>query len=192
MSHIRSKATKPERTLNKNEYNMTKRPIDIRECAGEIIRAMRPGILLTTKSGEKVNSMAIGWGTIGIEWEKPIFIAFVRTCRFTHEMLQSNGEFTINVPVGDFPRKAIGFLGSKSGRDMDKIAEAGLTLVEPNIISVPRLKEFPLTLECRVLYQQQQNDHELNEDIKRRFYTMETADHTAFYAEIVDAYVIED
>ena len=32
---------------------MTKRPIDIRECAGEVIRAMRPGILLTTKSGEK-------------------------------------------------------------------------------------------------------------------------------------------
>ena len=53
MSHIRSKATKPERTLNKNEYNMTKRPIDIRECAGEIIRSMRPGILLTTKPGEK-------------------------------------------------------------------------------------------------------------------------------------------
>ena len=56
---------------------MTKRKIDICEYAGTIIRAMQPGILLTTKVGDKVNSMAIGWGTIGIQWEKPVFIAFV-------------------------------------------------------------------------------------------------------------------
>ena len=171
---------------------MTKRKIDIWEHAGDIIRALQPGILLTTKVGDKVNSMAIGWGTIGIQWEKPVFIAFVRTCRFTHEMLQGNGEFTINVPVGDFPRKALGLLGSKSGRDMDKIAAAGLTPVEPNVISVPGIKEFPLTLECRVLYHQLQHDNELNDELTQRFYTRETANHTAFYAEIVDAYIIED
>lgn len=172
--------------------NMVKRKIDIWEHAGDIIRAMQPGILLTTKVGDKVNSMAIGWGTIGIQWEKPVFIAFVRTCRFTHEMLEGNGEFTVNVPVGEFPRKALGLLGSKSGRDMDKIAAAGVTLVDPNIISVPGIKEFPLTLECRVLYHQLQHDNELNDELTQRFYTRETANHTAFYAEIVDAYIIED
>ena len=171
---------------------MVKRKIDIWEHAGDIIRAMQPGILLTTKVGDKVNSMAIGWGTIGIQWEKPVFIAFVRTCRFTHEMLEGNGEFTVNVPVGSFPRKALGLLGSKSGRDMDKIAAAGVTLVEPNVISVPGIKEFPLTLECRVLYHQLQHDNELNDELTQRFYTRETANHTAFYAEIVDAYIIED
>ena len=171
---------------------MVKRKIVIWEHAGDIIRAMQPGILLTTKVGDKVNSMAIGWGTIGIQWEKPVFIAFVRTCRFTHEMLEGNGEFTVNVPVGEFPRKALGLLGSKSGRDMDKIAAAGVTLVDPNIISVPGIKEFPLTLECRVLYHQLQHDNELNDELTQRFYTRETANHTAFYAEIVDAYIIED
>ena len=171
---------------------MAKRKIDIWEHAGDIIRALQPGILLTTKVGDKVNSMAIGWGTIGIQWEKPVFIAFVRTCRFTHEMLEGNGEFTVNVPVGEFPRKALGLLGSKSGRDMDKIVAAGVTLVEPNVISVPGIKEFPLTLECRVLYHQLQHDNELNDELMQRFYTRETANHTAFYAEIVDAYIIED
>ncbi len=171
---------------------MAKRKIDIWEHAGDIIRALQPGILLTTKVGDKVNSMTIGWGTIGIQWEKPVFIAFVRTCRFTHEMLEGNGEFTVNVPVGEFPRKALGLLGSKSGRDMDKIAAAGVTLVEPNVISVPGIKEFPLTLECRVLYHQLQHDNELNDELTQRFYTRETANHTAFYAEIVDAYIIED
>ena len=41
---------------------MTKKKIDIRDYAGDIIKAMRPGILLTTKVGNKVNSMTIGWG----------------------------------------------------------------------------------------------------------------------------------
>ncbi len=41
---------------------MTKKKIDIHDYAGEIIKAMRLGILLTTKVGGKVNSMTIGWG----------------------------------------------------------------------------------------------------------------------------------
>jgi len=46
--------------------NMNRKKIDIRDCAGDIIRAMKLGILITTKVGEKVNSMTIGWGTLGI------------------------------------------------------------------------------------------------------------------------------
>ena len=128
---------------------MTKRMIDIRDYAGQIMKAMRPGILLTTKVGDKVNSMTIGWGTVGIIWERPVFVAYVRQQRYTREMLDECREFTINVPMGEFRRKILGICGSKSGRDTDKIKAAELTLVEPEIISVPGIKELPLTLECR-------------------------------------------
>lgn len=171
--------------------NMEKKKIDYRDYAGQVISAMRPGILLTTKVGEKVNSMVIGWGTLGIIWEKPVFVAYVRNCRYTRQMLDENPEFTINVPVGDFNKKILGICGGKSGIDMDKIEAAGLTLVEPEKISVPGIKEFPLTLECRLLYRQKQEDGELSEELKKRFYTVETDDHIAYYAEIVDAYIIE-
>ena len=67
-----------------------KRQIDVFDYAGHICKAMKPGILLTTKAGEKVNSMSIGWGTIGIQWNKPIFIAYVRETRFTKQMLEEN------------------------------------------------------------------------------------------------------
>ena len=39
------------------------------------------GVLLTTKVGERTNSMVIGWGTLGIEWGKTIFTVFVRENR---------------------------------------------------------------------------------------------------------------
>ena len=171
---------------------MTKKKIDIHDYAGEIIKAMRPGILLTTKVGGKVNSMTIGWGTLGIIWERPVFVAYVRQQRYSREMLDECREFTINVPVGDYRRKILGICGSKSGRDTDKIEAAGLTPVEPEVISVPGIKELPLTLECRVLYRQEQESDQFNDEITRQFYTMETGDHICYYGEIVSTYIIED
>ena len=170
---------------------MTKRMINIRDYAGQIMKAMRPGILLTTKVGDKVNSMTIGWGTVGIIWERPVFVAYVRQQRYTREMLDECREFTINVPMGEFRRKILGICGSKSGRDTDKIKAAELTLVEPEIISVPGIKELPLTLECRVLYRQEQESSQFNDEITRQFYTVETGDHICYYGEIVSAYIIE-
>ncbi len=171
---------------------MTKKKIDIRDYACEIIKAMQPGILLTTKVGDKVNSMTIGWGTLGIIWERPVFVAYVRKQRYTREMLDECREITINVPVGEYRRKILGICGSKSGRDMDKIKEAELTLVEPEVINTPAIKELPLTLECRVLYSQEQESCKFNDEITRQFYTMETGDHFCYYGEIVSAYIIED
>lgn len=171
---------------------MTKKKIDIRDYAGQIIEAMRSGVLLTTKVGDKVNSMTIGWGTLGIIWERPVFVAYVRRQRYTREMLDKCREFTINVPVGEYRRKILGICGSKSGRDMDKIKAAGLTLVEPEFINTPGIKELPMTLECRVLYSQEQESDQFNDEITRQFYTMETGDHFCYYGEIVSAYIIED
>lgn len=170
---------------------MAKRKIGLSECAGAIVKAFKPGILITTKNGDKVNSMTIGWGTLGMVWEKQVFVVYVRDSRYTRHMLDNNPEFTINVPVGNYDKKILGVCGSKSGRDIDKIEVAGLTPVEPEVISVPGLKELPLTIECRVLYRQQQVDEQLSDELRKRFYTIEKGDHIAYYGEIVAAYVIE-
>ena len=113
--------------------------IDIKDYAGDILNALPKGLLLTTKADGKVNSMVIGWGTFGINWSKPVFAVYVREGRFTREQLDRNPEFTINVPVGEYDKNIIAVCGGKSGRDIDKVAEAGLTLVEPQEVSVPAL-----------------------------------------------------
>jgi len=127
-----------------------KTKINAFDYASEICKALPKGILLTTKAGEQVNTMTIGWGHIGIEWGKPIFVAYVRESRHTKAMLEENGEFTVNVPLGEYDPKILGYCGTKSGRDTDKIADMNLTLVEGESVSVPGIKEFPLTLECRL------------------------------------------
>jgi len=176
---------------------MTKRKIDAAAFAPEIIKALGGGgVLLTTKAGEKVNSMTIGWGTIGIEWGTPVFVAYVRASRFTHGQIEANPEFTVNVPHGPFDRKILGFCGTKSGRELDKIQAAGLTLVEPEVISVPALRELPLTLECRVIYRRDQPVERIEPRLREKFYPAaadgSTDRHTAYYGEIVAAYLIGD
>ena len=170
---------------------MGKRTINVMDYANTITESLKKGILLTTKAGDKINSMVIGWGHLGRIWERPVFIAYVRDCRYTYEMIEKNPEFTINVPINEMNKNAFMICGTKSGRDMDKISEAGLTLEEPEVITVPGLKDFPLTLECRVLYQEEQDASKLPEEIRKQFYSVETSGHTSFYGEIVAAYVIE-
>ena len=134
----------------------SKRTIDPLESASSIVPEIDRGILLTTKAGKRVNTMTIGWGALGVIWGRPAFTAYIRTGRFTHEMLDANDEFTISVPDAQTARKILGVAGSTSGRTADKIAELGLTLVEPEVVSVPAIKELPLTLECRTIYRQDQ------------------------------------
>lgn len=178
-----------------------KKEINVFDYAGDIGKALPQGILLTTKHEDKVNTMTIGWGMVGIEWGKPIFIAYVRESRFTKQLLDQSGEFTINVPFGVYDKKVLGYCGTKSGRKVDKIKECGLTLAEPAVIGTPGIKEFPLTLECKVIYKQDQDPDAIPEVIKQRYYPPDvdsTASgsnrdyHTAYYGEIVSAYILED
>ena len=170
-----------------------KKTVHVFDYAEHICKALPAGVLLTAKQGDKVNTMTIGWGTVGVEWGKPLFVAFVRPSRYTHGMIEATGEFTVNIPMGD-TKRILGFCGSKSGRDVDKIKELGLTLEEPSDISVPGIKELPLTLECKVLYKQDQVMSQLRDDLLDRYYDRNDLGdyHTAYYAEIVNAYIIED
>lgn len=176
-----------------------KKTINVFDHAETLMKGVKNGVLLTTKAGGKVNTMAISWGGLAIEWNKPVFITFVRTGRLTREMLDQNGEFTVNLPVAGSDMALVGKCGSVSGREVDKIAANGLTLVAGDKVSVPAIKEFPLTLECRVVYRQLQDKDAIGAEDKARFYPDLPSTnpggnrdfHVAYYGEILAAYIIE-
>lgn len=176
-----------------------KREISVFDYATEIMKALKKGVLITTKAGNEVNSMTISWGSIGIEWNIPIFITFVREGRFTKTLLDKNPEFTVNIPFGNFDKKILTICGSQSGRDIDKIKSLGLSLEEPEVISVPAIKQLPLTLECRVVYKQLQDKMSIPQEYSIYYPQHVDSDncgankdfHIAYYAEIVKAYIIE-
>ena len=176
-----------------------KKKIDVNQYAGLLNEAVGKGILLNTQD-QKFNSMVIGWGHLGRIWNLPTYVVYVRESRYTKDALDKTGEFTVSVPLSGIDPKIQQVCGSLSGRDVDKVKEAGLTLVDPETIHVPGIQQYPLTLECKVLYSQKQDPAAIPAEILEKFYPQNcglpgAADgrdvHTAYIGLITDAYIIE-
>lgn len=175
-----------------------KKKIEVSEYGDQILKAIPKGVLLNSRA-DKFNSMVIGWGGIGTNWGLPVFTVYVREGRFTRQQLDKNPEFTISVPLEGIDAKIARVCGSKSGRDIDKVKEAGITLEDPEVNTVPGIREYPLTLECKILYRQEQQLN-LYPEKAMRFYPQNVGSencgankdvHVMYIGEIVDAYIIE-
>jgi flavin reductase (DIM6/NTAB) family NADH-FMN oxidoreductase RutF len=98
------------------------------------------------------NTMTVSWGSLGFLWERPFVQVVVRPHRYTFEFMERYDTFTLSA----FPfahHKALSLiLGTKSGRDGDKIAEAGLTPMASTVVAAPCFSEAELVIECRKIY----------------------------------------
>ena len=172
-----------------------KEKINVWDYAGHILEHLGKGVLLTTQAEGKANTMTIGWGHLGIEWGKPICIVYVRQSRHTKALLDKTGEFTVNIPYGEFDKNILGVCGTKSGRDMDKFAALGLEAVPGETVNAPAIRQLPLTLECKVIYQQDQVLSAMDPESLNRYYAQGTPNerdfHTAYYGLITDAYILK-
>lgn len=180
---------------------MKRTPIQISEHASDIVKALPAGVLLTSAANGTTNAMTIAWGFLGVDWAAPVFVSLVRLGRYSHELIDASKQFTVCLPWGPTDNKAIGYCGARTGRGTNKIADAGLTPVAGEKVQSPAIREFPLTLECQVVYQQDQDLLALPEDMRAKWYPANVPStscggnrdtHTAFYGKIVDAYVLED
>ncbi|MBQ7503409.1 flavin reductase [bacterium] len=177
-----------------------KEHINVFDYAQQIMRTLPKGILLNTH-GDKFNAMVISWGSLGIEWGMPVFTAYVRENRYTKKQLDKTGEFTLSLPLDGPDPKITAVCGMQSGHKIDKAQTAGLTLEEPEAVGAEGVREYPLTLECRVVYAQKQDPELLPEEIRHSMYP-EHIDgsasgancdaHTAYIGQIVGAYIITD
>ncbi|OJF76053.1 MAG: conserved protein/domain typically associated with flavoprotein oxygenase, DIM6/NTAB family [Treponema sp. CETP13] len=173
--------------------------IEVFDYSNDIMKELQKGILITTKKDGKVNSMTVSWGHLGIEWGKPIFVCYIRTGRYTHQMLDS-GEFTVNIPLDrDKNGKLINYCGSHSGRDVDKVKKLGLHLIPGIEVSAPAIQELPLTLECKIIYRQMQESSKLPLEMQEHFYPSDKDSsfginrdqHEMFFGEIIKAYIAD-
>ena len=106
-------------------------------------------MLITASDGEKANTMTASWGCLGVLWNKNVCIAFIRPQRYTYEFAEKATHLSFSFFEEEY-RDALKLCGTKSGRDIDKFCESGLTVVYDN--GVPVIKEAKLILECKKLY----------------------------------------
>jgi flavin reductase (DIM6/NTAB) family NADH-FMN oxidoreductase RutF len=151
----------------------------------------REGAFLTTKGRDgKINTMTIGWGSVGYYWNRPVFTCVVRQSRFTDTQLAENPVFTVSVPKDKALDKALAYCGTRSGRDQDKFAACGLTAQPGTAVDCPVVGEAWLHYECVIKGKTLLSSDALEDDILQACYKNGDM-HVAYYGEIVACYVNE-
>lgn len=148
----------------------------------------REWALLTAGDEQGSNTMTIGWGALGVIWGKNAMTVYVRPQRYTKQFVDAADRFTVSF----FPperKRALGVLGTKSGRDGDKVAEVGFTPVF--LDGTTTYAEANLVFVCRKLYADELK-HEcfIDPSVDEKDYPNHDY-HTMYIGEIEHVYVAE-
>ncbi len=124
-------------------------PLELRENPFQLIG--KEWALITAEKEGKVNTMTASWGGMGVLWKKNVVFVFVRHARHTFGFMEAADTFSLTFFPEEY-RKTLAYCGSVSGRDEDKIAASGLTVLRHQ--GTPYFEEARLVLLCRKLYAQ--------------------------------------
>lgn len=108
-----------------------------------------PAVLVSVRDSQGAdNILTVAWaGTVCTN--PPMLSISVRPERHSYKALHETGEFVVNLTTERMAR-VTDFCGVRSGRDMDKFKEAGLTKGEAEKVHAPVIMESPVNIECRV------------------------------------------
>ena len=139
--------------------------------------------ILTAGTKDNFNMMTISWGQMGTLWGKPVVSVFVRGSRYTHEFMDKEEYFTLTFVKFQWYHEQLKLIGSKSGRDIDKLKETGFKVFErPHGIS---FTNADLIVVCRKLFKQQINMESIPDDIRAKFYK-DGDPHDMYIGEVVE------
>lgn len=163
--------------MNKREYL---------ENADQLMQRIQKGAFLTVSADNEVNTMTIGWATIGYIWQRPILMVAVRDSRHTFSLLEKTDNFTVSIPAGDANNDAITYCGTKSGRDFDKLKGCGLQQKAARQVESPIIDIAGVHYECRIVYKSAMDSAFLDGNLERLYPKKDY--HTLYFGEIVACY----
>ena len=108
-----------------------------------------PAAVISVGKGEKANLITLAY--VGKMCMNPPIIAIgINKKRYSFNLIEQHGEFVINYPRKDQMR-AMDYCGTRTGKNVNKWIELGLTKQKASIVDVPLIKEFPWNMECKVV-----------------------------------------
>ena len=163
--------------------------VDYMQVAEEAMDQIRVGAFLTVKAGEALNTMTIGWATIGYVWSRPIMMVAVRLSRHTFSLIEEADDFTVSIPSSGMEDE-LTFCGTKSGRDYDKFEELDLPVAPGQRVTTPIINVPGLHYECQIIYKSAMAPAFFSRELDENIYPARDY-HTLYFGHIVDCYRIE-
>ena len=149
---------------------MAFKEISVSELSNNVFDMIGKDWMLVTaaKSETDVNAMTASWGGLGIMWGKPVAFVFIRPQRYTKEYMDISENVTLSF-YGEEYRSMLSDMGSKSGREEDKIKHENLTVQFDG--NAPYFEEAGLVLKGKKLYCQEMGaEYTKVEAITEKFY----------------------
>jgi flavin reductase (DIM6/NTAB) family NADH-FMN oxidoreductase RutF len=110
-----------------------------------------PVWVIGTYDGQgKPNIMTIAWGGICCS-QPPCVTISLRKATYTYECINERKAYTINIPSAALVKEA-DYVGTVSGRTVDKFDTTKLTPVRSELVDAPYIQEFPVVIECKLLH----------------------------------------
>ena len=145
-------------------------------------------MLVTAGTQSNCNTMTASWGGLGVLWNKPVATAYIRPQRYTKQFLDENEYFTLSF-FGEEYRQQLALCGRKSGRDTDKVAECGFTVLEGEG-GAPYFDQAEIVLVCRKRFVQAMDPANIPEEICQSVYPDKDY-HDIYIGEITEALIRE-
>lgn len=181
---------KVEENVLEGDGTLQKKELSVLGNEDEFDLIGKQWMLITSGDTSKYNTMTASWGGFGHLWGKNVAFIFVRPERYTHEFIEANDRLTLSF-FDEKYRQALQICGTKSGRDGDKVKEAGLTPIalESNTTT---FDEARMVLDCRKLFKTEMTESAfLDKEICKQNYRPEPGGgfHTIYVVEIENVYV---
>lgn len=142
--------------------------------------------LLTVGDRTERNTMTIGWCGLGRMWNLPACTVYVRPERYTYGFMERHGYFTVSVLPEEMKNTVMACCGTRSGRDVDKFRECGIT-AEYGEGDAPFIGESEWAVVCKKLYAQDLKAECLADPAPGKFYQGEGW-HRMYIGQVVEAY----
>jgi flavin reductase (DIM6/NTAB) family NADH-FMN oxidoreductase RutF len=164
---------------------MSKKEVDYKDYIVETMKAFGESrVLLVSKGPEgPPNAMTIGWGTLGIIWQRPVFTVLVCPSRYTYSLMEKSEDFTVNILPPQL-KEIAQYCGTASGRDHDKFSEKGMTAVPSSKVKTPLIKECILHYECKIVHKNDLIPSQLESSITPVLYSKGDF-HRLYFGEIL-------
>lgn len=145
-------------------------------------------LLITAGNEENYNTMTASWGGVGVMWGKNVVSVYIRPQRYTKEFVDRNELFTIAFFEENY-RPALSLCGKVSGRDTDKVKDAGLT---PYFVDgTAAFEEASMIMVCKKQYHQDMKPECFDAAENDEKWYPEKDYHTMYMAEVVKVLVKE-
>ena len=144
-------------------------------------------MLVTAGDEKKCKTMTASWGGVGVMWGKNVVNVYIRKTRYTKEFVDQNDTFTLSF-LGEEYRKALNLCGTVSGRDTDKMKDAG---IHPYYVDgTTGIEEADMILVCRKMSETYLDPKDFSDEIDQKWYADKNY-HTMYIAEIQKVLVKE-